>query len=149
MVWGGIWWHYRTPLVVIEGNLTSRRYIDKVVEPVLVPFLQNQADVTLYQQDNARPPTARLTTNFLGQKNVQVLPWPAFSPDLSAIVHLLDQLGRRMFDGRHNIHNRQQLIQTLNREREAIPQYKIQCLIRSMRCRCQATIDVNGAHTRY
>ena len=149
MVWGGISWRYRTPLVVLEGNLTSRRYIDEVLEPVVVPFLQNHADVTLYQQDNARPHSARLTTDFLGQNNVQVLPWPAFSPDLSPIEHLWDQLGCRVFDGRHNIHNRQQLIQTLNREWEAIPQYKIQRLIRSMRRRCQATIDVNGGHTRY
>ena len=49
MVWGGISWRYRTPLVVIEGNLTARRYIDEVLEPVVVPFLQNHADVTLYQ----------------------------------------------------------------------------------------------------
>ena len=146
MVWGGISWRYRTPLVVIEGNLTSRRYIDEVLKPVVVPFLQNHADVTLYQQDNGRPHSARLTTDFLRQNNAQVLPWPAFSPDLSPIEHLWDQLGCRLFDGRHNIHNRQQLVQTLNREWEAIPQYKIQRLIRSMRCRCQATIDVNGGH---
>ena len=146
---GGLSWRYRTPLVVIEGNLTSRRYIDEVLEPVVVPFLQNHADVTLYQQDNASLHSARLTTDFLGQNNVQVLPWPAFSPDLSPIEHLWDKLGRRVFDGRHNTHNRQQLIQTLYREWEAIPQYKIQRLIRSMRRRCQATIDVNGGHTRY
>ena len=41
--------------MVIEGNLTFRRDIDHVLEPVVVPFLQNNADVTLYQQDNARP----------------------------------------------------------------------------------------------
>ena len=38
MVWGGISWRYRTPLVVIGGNLTSRRYIYEVLEPVVVPF---------------------------------------------------------------------------------------------------------------
>ena len=142
MVFGGISWRNRTPLVVIEGNLTSRRYIDEVLEPVVMPFLQNHADVTLYQQDNARPHSTRLTTDFLGQNNVQVLPWPAFSPDLSPIEHLWDQLGRRVF-------NRQQPLQTLNRECEAIPPYKIQRLMRSLRRRCQATIDVNGVHTRY
>ena len=99
----GVWWYgavYRGAtghLVVIEGNLTSRRYIDEVLEPVVVPFLQNHADVTLYQQDNARPHSARLTTDFLGQNNVPVLPWTAFSPDLSPIEHLWDQLGRRVF----------------------------------------------------
>ena len=137
------------PLVVIEGNLTSRWYIDEVLEPVVVPFLQNHAKVALYQQDNARPPSARLTIDFLGQNNVQVLPWPAFPLDLSPLEHLSDQLGRRAFEGRHNIHNSQQLIQTLNREWEAIHQYKIKHLIGSMRRRCQATIDANGGHTRY
>ena len=72
MVWGGISWRYKTPLVVIEGNLTARRYIDEVLEPVIVPFLQNHADVMLYQQDNARPHSARLTSGFLVQNNVQV-----------------------------------------------------------------------------
>ena len=58
---GGISWRYKTPLVVIEGNLTTMRYIDEVLEPVVVPCFQNHADVTLYQQDNARPHSARLT----------------------------------------------------------------------------------------
>ena len=85
---GGISWCYRTQLIVIAGNLTSKRYVDKVLEPVVVPFLQNHTDVTMYKQDNARPHSARLTTDFLGQNNVQVIPSrPAFSPDLSPIEH--------------------------------------------------------------
>ena len=131
------------------GKSDYRQYIYKVLEPVVVLFLQNHTDITLYQQDNATPQSARLTTDFLGQNNVQALPWPAFSPDLSPIEHLWDQLRRCVFDGRHTIHNHQQLIQTLKWEWESIPQYKIQRLIRSMRRRCQATIDVNGGHTRY
>ena len=93
--------------MVIDGNLTARRHIDE--DPsVILPFLKHHVDVTLYQQDNASTHSARLTSNFLGQYNVQ-----AFSPDLSPIEYLWDQLGRRMFDGRRRIHNRQQLIQAL------------------------------------
>ena len=135
--------------MLIDGNLIARRYIDEVLDPVVVPFLQNNADVTLFQQDNARPHSTRVTMDFLRQNNVQVLPWPAFSPDLSPIEHLWDQLERRVFDGRNHIHTRQQLFQALTRELETIPQYRIQRLIRSMRRRCQATLDVNGVHTRY
>ena len=86
----------------------------------------NHTDATLYQEDNVKPHSTRLTTDFLGQNNVHLLPWPAFSPDLSPIERLWDQLGHRVYEGRHNTHNRQQLIQTLNREWEAITQYKIQ-----------------------
>ncbi|MEW8547315.1 MAG: transposase [Candidatus Thiodiazotropha sp.] len=148
MVWGGISWRYRTPLVVIEGNLTARRYIDEVLQPVVVPFLRNHVDVMLFQQDNARLHSARLTRYFLENNNTHVLPWSAFSPDLSHIEHLWD-LGRRVFDGRRHIHNQQQLIEVLNREFEAISQYRNQRLIRRMRHRCLATIAVNGGHTRY
>ncbi|GFU58912.1 uncharacterized protein TNCV_2798631 [Trichonephila clavipes] len=34
MVWGGIGYHSRTPLVRIAGTLNSLRYISEVLEPV-------------------------------------------------------------------------------------------------------------------
>ncbi|GFU99716.1 uncharacterized protein TNCV_2020581 [Trichonephila clavipes] len=38
-----------------------------------------------FQQDNARPHTARVAEDFL--RNFQTLPWPACSPDLSPVEH--------------------------------------------------------------
>ena len=149
MVWGGISWFHKTSLVVVERTLTARRYIDEILEPTVIPFLHGNADVTHYQQDNARPHSARITTAFLGDQNVNVLPWPAFSPDLSPIEHLWDQIGRRVFDGRRIILNKDQLIAALNEEWQAIPQFRIQRLIRSMRRRCQSVPNVHGGHTRY
>ncbi|GFX28272.1 uncharacterized protein TNCV_1125261 [Trichonephila clavipes] len=46
----------------------------------------------IYQQDNARPHTARLSQQCL--QGYDVLPWPARSPDLSPIEHVCDALGR-------------------------------------------------------
>ncbi|GFT87904.1 HTH_Tnp_Tc3_2 domain-containing protein [Trichonephila clavipes] len=40
----------------------------------------------IYQQDNARPHTARLSQQCL--QGYDVLPWPARSPDLSPIDHM-------------------------------------------------------------
>ncbi|GFT87096.1 transposable element Tcb1 transposase [Trichonephila clavipes] len=39
MVWGGIGYHSRTSLVRIAGTLKSQRYISKVLEPVVLPYL--------------------------------------------------------------------------------------------------------------
>ncbi|GFT41540.1 transposable element Tcb1 transposase [Trichonephila clavipes] len=40
MVWGGIGFHYRTPLLRIAGTLNSQCYISEVLEPVVFPYVQ-------------------------------------------------------------------------------------------------------------
>ncbi|GFY27635.1 cullin-4A [Trichonephila clavipes] len=54
MVWGGIGYYSRTPLVRIVGTLNSQRYISEVLEPVVLPYLQGLA-TAIFQQDNAQP----------------------------------------------------------------------------------------------
>ena len=63
---GDLWWHFVAllePLVVINGNLTARRCIDEVLQPGALPFFRNHVDVTLYQQDYARPHSFALLWN--------------------------------------------------------------------------------------
>ncbi|GFV44777.1 hypothetical protein TNCV_563281 [Trichonephila clavipes] len=62
MVWNGTGYHSRTPLVRIAGTLNSQRYISKVLEPVVLPYLQGLAPA-IFQQDNARPHVARFFVN--------------------------------------------------------------------------------------
>ena len=50
MVWGGISWRHKTPLVIVDGSMTVRRYIDDVLTPTVVPIMRNNPDVTLFQQ---------------------------------------------------------------------------------------------------
>ena len=76
---------HRTPLVCIDGNLTAQRYIDHILEPVVIPFLQQHGDVTTFHQDNAGPHSACITTDYMNTADVNVLQWPAFSPDLSPL----------------------------------------------------------------
>ncbi|GBN16305.1 hypothetical protein AVEN_221883-1 [Araneus ventricosus] len=48
----------------------------------------------VFQQDNVRPHTAVVTQNTL--QSVDMLPWPARSPDLSPIDHAWDIIERQL-----------------------------------------------------
>ncbi|UYV84923.1 hypothetical protein LAZ67_X004023 [Cordylochernes scorpioides] len=93
MVWGAIAYDSRSPLLRIQGTMTAQRYVDDVLRPVTLPYLQWVPNA-LYQQDNARPHTARISQQAL--QDVQMLPWPPYSPDLSPIEHVWDIIGRRL-----------------------------------------------------
>ncbi|UYV76996.1 OSBPL1A [Cordylochernes scorpioides] len=93
IVWGAIAYDSRSPLLRIQGTMTAQRYVDDVLRPVTLPYLQGVPNA-LYQQDNARPHTARISQQAL--QDVQMLPWPPYSPDLSPIEHVWDIIGRRL-----------------------------------------------------
>ncbi|UYV68990.1 CLCN3 [Cordylochernes scorpioides] len=93
MVWGAIAYDSRSPLLRIQGTMTAQRYVDDVLRPVTLPYLQGVPNA-IYQQDNARPHTARISQQAL--QDVQMLHWPPYSPDLSPIEHVWDIIGRRL-----------------------------------------------------
>ncbi|GFV10906.1 transposable element Tcb1 transposase [Trichonephila clavipes] len=73
MVWGGIGYHSHTPLVRIADNLNSQRYISEVMEPAVLLYLQGLA-TAIFQQDNARPPVARIVQRFFVNHQIELLP---------------------------------------------------------------------------
>ncbi|UYV66146.1 hypothetical protein LAZ67_4000486 [Cordylochernes scorpioides] len=145
MVWGAIAYDSRSPLLRIQGAMTAQRYVDDVLRPVTLPYLQGVPNA-LYQQDNARPHTARISQQAL--QDVQMLPWPPYSPDLSPIEHVWDIIGRRL----HALpqpRSEDELWQMVEREWRAIPQDAIRTLIDSLPRRVAACIAVRGGPTCY
>lgn len=142
MVWGAISLDSRTPLVVIRGTLNAQRYVDDILRPVLLPFLLQYPGL-IFQQDNARPHTARVAMNCL--EACQTLPWPARSPDLSPIEHVWDMMGRRL----HLSGNVDALARQLEQIWQEIPQEAIRELYESMPRRVAACIQARGGATPY
>ena len=124
MVWSGISIHHRTPLYVVDGNLTG-------IRPLVLPGLQQIGGGAVLQDDNAR------------QQGIARMDWPAYSPDLAPIEHAWDELDRRVRNNHAppaNLHDMSQ---------QAIPQEFFRRLINSMRQRCVECICARGGFTRY
>ena len=64
MVWGDIMGRRKTNLIVVQGNLNAQGYINQILEPEVVPFLQRHGPAIL-MHDNARPHVARICRQFL------------------------------------------------------------------------------------
>ena len=147
MVWGGIIGRRKTNLIVVQGNRNAQGYINQILQPEAVYFLQRHGPAIL-MHDNARPHVARICRQFLNKNNVNVVPWPAVSPDMNPIEYIWDYLGRKV-RARGNAHNLRNLENALIQERNYIPNVVIRRYVRSMRGRLAACINCRGGHTRY
>ncbi|GFT26705.1 transposable element Tcb1 transposase [Trichonephila clavipes] len=87
MVWVGIGYHSRTPLVRIAGTLNSQRHISEVLESVVLPYLQGLV-TAIFQQNNARPHVARIVQRFFVNHQIELFPWPARFPDFLPIENM-------------------------------------------------------------
>lgn len=148
MVWGAIGYDCRSHLVHIEGNLNSDRYIREIVEPEVLPLLQSIPGA-IFQQDNARVHVSHTVQAFFSTQQVSLLPWPAYSPDMSPIEHVWDFIGRRLACTASRAHSKTELWRQVEAIWTAIPQDYIQSLYHSMPRRIAALITQRGGHTKY
>lgn len=103
----------------------------------------------ILMQDNARPHTDYLTTQYLARETIEILLWPARSSDLNPIENVWDMLQSAISCRPAHPVTLAELRAALQKEWSRIPQLKISHLIYSIRRRCQAVINARGHHKRY
>ncbi|GFW20459.1 transposable element Tcb1 transposase [Trichonephila clavipes] len=148
MVWGGIGYLSHTHLVRIASTLHSQRYISEVLEPVVLPYLQGLA-TAIFQQDNTRPHVARIAQRFFANHQIELLPWPAHSPDLSPIENIWPMVAQRLTQITPPDAIPDQLWQRVEAAWSFVSQEHIQSLFESMVRRVAELIFNNGGYSGY
>ena len=149
MVWDGICHDGHTHLKIVQGTLNAVIYRDDILDPVVLSFLQQRNFDNVFQHDNARCHVDRVCQDFLNQNHFRVLPLPAFSPDLSPIEHLWDDLGRRVRHRQNQPKTLQELRDALVHQWNNILHAFIQRLVDSMCRGCERVVAARGGHTHF
>ena len=127
--------------------MTAVRYRDEILRPVAVPLVQQRN--LILQQDNARQHVARVCQDFLANNNIAPLAWPPYSPDLTPIEHMWDELDRRVGKRRNSPATLAQLRNGLIDEWNNIPMRTVNALVNSIQRRIRVATAARGGHTRY
>lgn len=150
MFWGGISLTGRTELVFFRNQVVNAdNYVTDILEPHVMPYAGYIGADFQLMHDNARPHVARIVTQYLQEVGIQVMPWPANSPDLNPIEHLWDQIKRKVRARDPVPGTLQQLETAIAEEWQRTPQEDIKKLIRSLNRRMQAVIKARGGNIPY
>ncbi|GFV03405.1 transposable element Tcb2 transposase [Trichonephila clavipes] len=145
---GAISYHGRSNLIRIESNLKSNRCVHEVLQPEFIPFLQGIPEA-IFQQDNARLHIAKTVRDFCSVQHMQLLPWPAYSPDMSLIEYVWDLVSRCLVRGPRPAASKDELLLRIQAIWNSLPLADIQKLFNSILRRIAALIAARGGYTKY
>lgn len=149
MVWGAFCYNGVLPLVKISTRMNSADY-QEVLSEGLLPFAGNLAGENyIFQQDNASIHASSSTLAYLKEHGINVMKWPARSPDLNPIENIWGILARKVYKNQRQFHSIDTLWTVIQEEWYSLDPEMIQKLVETMKERIFEVISLNGAQTHY
>jgi transposase len=151
MLWGCMAAHGVGHCCRIDGRMDATLYVEILQGEflgTLTHFGLGRGDI-VFQQDNDPKHTSRIAQKWFRANNIQLLDWPAQSPDLNPIEHLWHYLKRQIASGGEPPRSIHDLWLKVESEWEKIPSHVCANLIDSMPDRIQAVLKAKGGHTNY
>ncbi|KAG2816009.1 hypothetical protein PC111_g13308 [Phytophthora cactorum] len=103
----------------------------------------------VFQQDNASIHASRETKQFLQEMQVNIMVWPARSPDYNPIENVWSAMASRVYAHGRQYDSVDQLEAAIFAAWDSIEQEYLQKLLKSMPRRCLAVIKGKDALTKY
>jgi transposase len=151
MVWGCMTAQGVGYMCRIDGRMDAELYcsilddhLDETIE-----WYGMDKDSTVFQHDNDPKHTSRKAKEWLGNYGIDVLDWPAQSPDLNPIEHLWELLKRKLNGYEKASHSMHELWLRVEKEWNNILKEECLRLIESMPRRVAAVLKAKGGYTKY
>lgn len=144
MVWGAFCADGLLEIQFVSCKMKSTDYVS-TLDMSLMPFLtQNPTKKFIFQQDNAAIHNSAYTKNWFLSKNIEVMNWPACSPDMNPMENVWGILSRRVYAENRQFDDISSLKTAILEEWEKIDENIINNLVSSMKNRIFSLITNKG-----
>ena len=148
MVWAAISIVGVGPIVRLDGRVTADRYLEMLQQQISTHYPSTfQPNGLIYQHDNAPIHRAQTVTNWIAVRRMNILDWPAQSPDLNLIENCWSHVKRQL--RRINLRDNDQLWEAIQQIWGQIQEDYIERLYSSLRRRLNEVVRRRGDATRY
>ena len=132
-----------------NGTADAFSYIKHLRNNFLPWYTEQNFKPIYFQHDNAPPHVSRATKNSLAEWGLDVIKWPANSPDLNPVENVWKLLSDRVYASGKQYNSKKQLEKAIREAYEELDPTQLENLIKSMEKRLALVLLKQGGKVKY